>query len=53
MEKGFVMNPTAKKEIDNITHKYFVAEEKIMADLDKKVKTEVKERVNEGKQLNR
>ncbi len=47
------LNPSAIKDMDNITLTEFLAQAKIIADLYKKGETEVKKRLDEGQQFNR
>ena len=47
------LNPSVIKHMDNITLTEFLAQAKIIADLYKKVETEVKKRLDEGQQFNR
>ena len=47
------LNPSAIKEMDNITLTEFLAQAKIIADLYKKGENEVKKRLDEGQQFNR
>ena len=47
------LNPSAIKDMDNITLTEFLAQAKIISDLYKKGETEVKKRLDEGQQFNR
>ena len=47
------LNPSAIKDMDNVTLTEFLAQAKIIADLYKKGETEVKKRLDEGQQFNR
>lgn len=47
------LNPSAIKDMDNVTLTEFLAQAKIISDLYKKGETEVKKRLDEGQQLNR
>lgn len=47
------LNPSAIKDMDNITLTEFLAQAKIIADFYKKGETEVKKRLDEGQQFNR
>ena len=47
------LNPSAIKDMDNITLTEFLAQAKIISDLYKKDETEVKKRLDEGQQFNR
>lgn len=47
------LNPSAIKDMDNITLTEFLAQAKIIADLYKKGETEVKKRIDEGQEFKR
>ena len=47
------LNPSAIKDMDNITLTEFLAQAKIIADLYKKGETEVKKRLDEGQEFKR
>ena len=47
------LNPSAIKDMDNITLTEFLAQAKIISDLYKKGETEVKKRLDEGQQFKR